>query len=198
MITNSWHKLLNGLHNTNVTAKSRQAERLIIQIGRVPADVRRRALEEFLRCSQRVHTIAFLQWRHMFPTSRTMTDQLKELIEERMVFMYGYLKDYYPTNLPSDDYGTDAAFYKAFRPAIREAQSYNIWSFEQIGLFDPFPQELMDSKYEVPRTADNLVYAAHKYQEDDSPNTLYFPSKLLLFKIMKACIDVEEEKDLWF
>ena len=61
--------------------------------------------------------------------------------------MYGYLKDYYPMNLPSQDLKSDDEFYLLFKPSISEAQSFNIWSFEQIGLFDPFPNELMDSEF---------------------------------------------------
>jgi hypothetical protein len=44
-----------------------------------------------------------------------------ELIEERMTFMYGYLKDYYPMNLPSEDLGTSDEFYRSFSYSISEA-----------------------------------------------------------------------------
>jgi hypothetical protein len=56
----------------------------------------------------------------------------------------------------------------------------------------------MESKYKLPITADNLVYATERFTEGNSPNTLYFPSKLLLFKIMKACIGVKFKEHLWF
>ena len=107
--------------------------------------------------------------------------------------MYGSMKDKYPNNLPSDDLSTDAKFYKLFKPTITEAQPHHIWSFEQIGLFDPFPLELMESKFEIPETKDSLVYNEIKYIPGNSPNMIYFPSKLLLFKIMKACIGVENK-----
>ena len=68
--------------------------------------------------------------------------------------MYGYLKDNYPTNLPSDDLKTDKKFNRLFKSSISEAQPYNIWSFEQVGLHDPFPLEFMESKFEIPETKD--------------------------------------------
>jgi hypothetical protein len=58
----------------------------------VKKEVMRHALEEYLRCATRVHTIAFLQWRNKFPSKiRHNYYMLKDLIEERVVFMYGDL-----------------------------------------------------------------------------------------------------------
>ena len=69
-----------------------------------------------------------------------------------MKFMYGFLENNIPLGLPSDDYGSDKAFYKMFKQSISEAKSFNIYSFEQIGLFDPFPKELMESEFIIPIT----------------------------------------------
>ena len=74
ILQNAWCKLLGRIHDNNLVVNNRQAERLIIQIGRVAPAVRDAALEEFLRCSQRVHTIAFLQWRLKFPNKTTKQD----------------------------------------------------------------------------------------------------------------------------
>ena len=49
----------------------------------------------------------------------------------------------------------------------------------------------METHFHVPDTDDDLVYRVNKYVEGDSPALLYFPSKLLLFKIMKACVGVK-------
>jgi hypothetical protein len=58
----------------------------------VRPNIRRRVLEEFLRCSQRVHTIAFMQWRIKYESNlKRNVNQLYDLIEERMGFMYGRL-----------------------------------------------------------------------------------------------------------
>ena len=110
--------------------KSKKASDLIVAIGSVRLNVKRRALEEFLRCSQRVNTIAFLQWRKKFPNKVTKVKQLSELINERITFMYGNLKNSLDeSKLPSSKLSTDEVFYEDFKPAITPAQSFNIWSF---------------------------------------------------------------------
>ena len=65
-------------------------------------------------------------------------------------------------------------------------------------MFDPFPKEPMETEFAVPTTEEDLVYRADRYVEGQSPFVIYFPSRLLLFKLMRACIGVEHEKDLWF
>ena len=96
-------------------------DNLIINIGMVSSKIRRAALEEFLRCAQRVHTIAFLQWRMKWPSTlkRGQQRELIELIESRIVFMYGKLeKGIDPYYLPSSKYGCNEAFYEKFSGCI--------------------------------------------------------------------------------
>ena len=72
---------------------------------------------------------------------------LQALINERIHFMYGNLKnnDISNFNLPSKDLVCKEEFYDDFTKSILRAKAFNIWSFEQIGLFDPFPNELMET-----------------------------------------------------
>jgi len=63
-----------------------------------------------------VHTIAFLQWRKKYPNKHTKIETLKELIENRMAFMYGNLKcsctaEKSENKLPISDLLTDEEFY---------------------------------------------------------------------------------------
>jgi len=41
---------------------------MILEIAKVAPEIKNAVLEEFLRSAQRVHTIAFLQWRLKFPS----------------------------------------------------------------------------------------------------------------------------------
>ena len=66
---------------------------LIVSLVHVKDNVRMAILEEYLRCCQRVHTIGFLQWRKMFPSSRCKVDQCEELVNERMWFLFDSIKD---------------------------------------------------------------------------------------------------------
>ena len=43
----------------------------------------------------------------------------------------------------------------------------------------------------------SLVYPIARYQEDQSPTSIYMPHKTVLFSMMKACIGIEEVRDLW-
>ena len=60
ILTNAWNKLLGQIHDNNLNVNNKKAQKLVIAIGKVRHEIRRAALEEFLRCCQRVHTIAFL------------------------------------------------------------------------------------------------------------------------------------------
>lgn len=58
--------------------------------------------------------------------------------------MYGNLKcsckaSKSDIKLPASDLSSSEEFYDQFKNSISNAQTFNIWSFEQIGLYDPFP-----------------------------------------------------------
>ena len=42
-----------------------------------------------------------------------------------------------------------------------------------------------------------LVYDRNRYDPDNSPLMIYVPSREMLFKMMKACIDVDSIYELW-
>ena len=120
---------------------------------------------------------------------------LVELINERMSFIYGNLNmGEEPKFLPDKKYKCTEKFLLKFENSFERAKSYNIWSFEQIGLYDPYPLEHMETKFYIPKTDEDLVYRSDRYVKGNSPNSIYFPSKLVLFKIMRACIGVENPK----
>ena len=56
----------------------------------------------------------------------------------------------------------------------------------------------METDFAVPQTQEDLVYRSDRYVETYTPHVIYYPSKLLLFKLMRACIGVKKEEDLWF
>ena len=50
-------------------------------------------LNEYLRCAQKVHTIAFFQWRIRYPSKLKFNwSMLRELVEERIDYTYSELK----------------------------------------------------------------------------------------------------------
>ena len=65
-------------------------------------------------------------------------------------------------------------------------------------MFDPYPNETMETSFNIPTTDEDLVYRGDRYVKKCSPNAIYFPSKKVLFKIMRACLDVTDPEKLWF
>ena len=115
-----------------------------------------------------------------------------------MHFMYGLLSKKCQIKYPSKKFRISKAYTEKYKEAIEPAKLSNIWSFNEIGMFDPFPSEAMEKDFNIPEKDDDLVYSNDRYIKDNSPVCIYLPSKLLLLKIMRACIDIEHEKDLWF
>lgn len=85
-----------------------------------------------------------------------------------------------------------------FEGIITRAAMFNIFSFDQIGMIDPYPEEQLDTNFAIPITDEDLVYRGSRYVEGNSPNVLYFPSSLILQKIMRACVGVTDVNKLWF
>jgi hypothetical protein len=117
---------------------------------------------------------------------------LKDLIDERVNFMYGDIREFQTTNKPDDllNKHMTEEYYDAFEGILTRAGMFNIYSFEQIGLMDPYPDENVDTHFALPKTDEDLVYRGSRYVEGNSPNVLYFPSAIMLQKIMRACVGV--------
>ena len=110
------------------------------------------------------------------------------------VFSSGKQSEY----MPDSTYALKQDQYDKFTDSITRAKPFHIWSFEQIGLFDPYPDEEMETNFNIPKTDEDYVYRLNRYVQEYSPNAIYFPSKMVLFKIMRACIGVDDPKKLWF
>ena len=65
---------------------------------------------------------------------------------------------------------------------------------------DPFPDEDKTEDYikVLPKDCDDMVYTDCRFCKGDSPKCIYFPSRYVMFKLMRACIDVYAKQDLWF
>ena len=80
-------------------------------------------------------------------------------------------------------------------------------SFCQIGISDPFPDDdqfiegslddVDPEVYQMPSTPSELVYDNSRYLKGLGPYCVYIPRKELMLKIMRACISVTDECDLW-
>ena len=137
----------------------------------------------------------------MYPKEGTyQEDQVEELMEifRDILFCPSILErheipesvkalTYYPNN-----------FYKNYPYLFHEDRSYNINSFEQIGMLDPLENEKGDSLFFPPTKPDDLVYSRERYSPDESPAFTFLPKKLLMLKMIRACVDVYDPSELWY
>ena len=80
------------------------------------------------------------------------------------------------------------------KPAI-----YNVNSFHQIGMVNPFPKEDLGECPKIPETFTDNVYPEERMcRADASPMCIYIPNRIMLFKIIRACIDAKTPEELWF
>lgn len=61
---------------------------------------------------------------------------------------------------------------------------------------NPFDKE-RQLDFKAPKDIDDLVYAEDRYKIEHSPHFIYFPSKLLYFKLMRACLGITKVESLW-
>ena len=78
--------------------------------------------------------------------------------------------------------------------------NYLIDDCEEIGIMDPFLEEDDSSctHVKIPEHVSDFVYPISKLVYTLSPTTIYLPSKKILFKLMRACIEVHDVEHLWF
>ena len=89
-------------------------------------------------------------------------------------------------------------FLKKYELWDDDDKDYRINCFEQIGWTDPFPKEnLFKSKFSKPDDIDNLVYAKSRFNPDEPPQVVYIPRREMMFKMMRACIEVKNTEELW-
>ena len=65
-------------------------------------------------------------------------------------------------------------------------------------MVDPFPDEQLGFNFDIPRDDLDFVYKETRYIKDNSPSCQYIPSRKMMLKLMRACIGIENEEDLWF
>ena len=72
----------------------------------------------------------------------------------------------------------------------------HISNFEMIGFHDPYPNEPNYSNFSIPCCEDDEVYKFEEKQQN--PFLHYFPSRLMMFKLMRACIGIKNIENLWY
>ena len=79
--------------------------------------------------------------------------------------------------------------------------TFLIDDFEEINIVDPFPDENEFTTTVImhfPEQASDFVYPVNRLIYSLTPSSIYFPSKKIVCKLMRACIGVTDVDDLWF
>ena len=122
----------------------------------------------------------YIQLKHVTPPSVDIQSEFNE-INEDFLEKYGLL--------------------------VEEQKPYLINSFSKIGWADPFPNESLMMSDEEDRELFNqvkenplktFIYSKERTLTKESPSMVYLPNKVVMFKIMRACIDVTDKSKLWY
>ena len=80
---------------------------------------------------------------------------------------------------------------------------YNVNYFSQLGWVDPFPNEddpPINHKHDfkkVPWVPADIIYPLTRFHPKDTPMIIYIPSKEIMFKMMRACVNCKTPEELW-
>ena len=117
-------------------------------------------LAEFLNRSQFLHSIAFMQWRIKYEGRIPRdVDQLKENIQIMIKYLYDPLqKEMNDESIKElravkNGFGIcrkNKNYHHIYQDALVSAAAHNVWSFEQLGLVDPYPKEKMEFEFTIP------------------------------------------------
>lgn len=135
-------------------------------------------------------------------------DDLKELIsaridqfQKRLAHVEGWL----PTEETREAAALPENFLEAYEMDQERPQNHFINTFAQLGMPDPFPEEVYAFHANVPgldaaaKHYSDLVYEDFKMnREDSSPLCLYIPRKEIMLKLIRACICCKSDWDLWY
>lgn len=103
----------------------------------------------------------------------------------------------------------DKHFYDKYKlnESDESANQFGISSFERIGWADPFPNDnaILTIEKDLSQNKDCLsdpcqifIYPNCKILVPEStPMQSYIPSKVMMFKMMKSCINIKELEKLW-
>ena len=86
ILDNAWNKLCGKLNKENVEVKSIFMSEILIKILTINPRIKKAALKEYLRCTERVNEIAFFQWRLKFPKHMKWNEnELLELSNQKIL-----------------------------------------------------------------------------------------------------------------
>lgn len=224
VLVNFWNKIIWELKTKAIILRDKTTSALVTRFLAVPEKVRRDCLSKYLKSCRLLHAIAFFQWRNKFPNKiKHNKNQLDELISEKTSFLYSKIAKTKPTDETLKSSKLRPDFFKHYVYFNQKEEAWAIQSFHQIGMCDPFNiSEEVDLKMQRQKekatnrnfknklgsmilhkvfdlkVESELLYAESRYVVGESPKPVYLPSRKMMFKLMRACLEVKEVSSLWF
>ena len=142
-----WDKLQGSLMSRAMKKGDKKMIKIISDVIKVLPTVKDACIRHILKKSAECGAIAFFQWRNLYPNAiHTDLKLVTEVLEERIENLYSsfrnmgadkekatvYLKPY--KNLHAHDL-------KDYSDIFVRSKPFNVQSFKQIGLIDPFYEE---------------------------------------------------------
>jgi hypothetical protein len=75
-----------------------------------------------------------------------------------------------------------------FNYKIKLQKSFQIESFEQIGMVDPFIESVKLKKFVKPTGPEDWAYDSERYDKGFSARQVFLPNKVMMLKMMRSCI----------
>jgi hypothetical protein len=179
------------------------AELILRKFGFVQKEVRQELLREWLHAAARLYGAAFHQWRMMYAESdRCDKESCQELVAQELRGIgksYGQHEYELELRLPENQFELTEEFKAAFGDLLFDGQNHNITECERLGLPDPFPAEQTEAQKHTfsPDPADR-VYTDEAFTGPKVPRLKYLPSRAIMLKLMRACIQLSEPSELWY
>lgn len=177
---------------------------------------RRHLLLRYVNKCRELHSIAFLQWRLLYPSRFVIQENVEELILSRIGNLVNGLNfEQRPTPQTLSAAKVPQIMLEKYQAIEKQGQAapmrlfkakpdkvlHKINSFFDIGWSDPFTEESPNGldlikSIKLPSCAD-LVYHESRYNAKYSPYVIYLPTDDVMFKLMRACLDCKTESELW-
>ena len=167
-------------------------------VARISREVRDYVLKRYCeRCNEK-HTLAFFQWRLKHRADKCQKEALETCMYDVQSSIIGRI-DISKTVSPTTaiEGAITPALEKALGIAKPQSKPWLVNSFWNIGWPDPFPDDHSSIDREFLMDRDTPVYHESRYNSQSSPIAVWIPSKLVLIKMMRACMGCENEEDLW-
>ena len=164
VLVNYWNKLQGTLMDRAQQSNVKRLKMLILEIVKVPAEIKHEVLRFIVKKCMELHSIAFLQWRYLFPGNSPYysDDVLDELIQARIEFFYINYSDcrcklHKKSNLPK-------GFQNHYGDLLSPSEEFQISSFDQIGILNPFEIQTEENPFK-PKKPDDLVYHKDRFKK---------------------------------